>query len=232
MFSCVTQSAVSKDFVNIIKTETEKITVQGSEIETTKIGVHLERSCDNIISKGFASSDGLYKIGINNDSFDVYCDMDSGSGWTLIAKSSNGDGNPPNTTSNWFLNGLNESDIQNNDLVYNAQKSAIGLNVINKIAHKNKLKVIFVSGDQTQERSFYKDIIASNIQHWFKTTEPTPTKTCINEEMTSSCDTRSFENYSNRYWLRGMTLKKHGFTMINEVDKDIHFALLDSGNEM
>ena len=212
----------------IISTDIEKQNIKKPETITTKTGTHLEQSCDNIISNGYASVTGLYTIGTSSDNFEVYCDMINGTGWTLIAKSPPTDSGSPHAHIDWFLNGQNQNDLKYNTMTYQTTKSAIGLSQLSKINHKNQAKFLFVSEDQSQEVPFFKTIISSNLPQWFKDTESTPTLTCINQEMTDQCETRSFENYSSRYWLRGMTLQKYGFTTLNNQDKDIHFSFINS----
>lgn len=206
-----------------VKTETRYEPAPDQTVVQTLKGVHLEESCNDIITKGWASSDGAYTIGVDNDSFSVYCDMRGSDGWTLIAKSPGGDSSGPSITQDWFVNGYNQADITNTNYTYNGNKSAIGLSYIEKMNHTGLVEVQFISEDMTQNVSFYKTAINSNMEHWFKTTEPTATTVCTDKEMTQQCESSAFEFWSGRYWLRGMDLTKHGFNIIDTVVQDIHY---------
>lgn len=208
----------------IVSVETEYKYTPEADKSLSKTGSHLESSCDDIFQGGYSSSNGLFKIGNESDSFDVYCKMENGIGWTLIAKSPPSDGASPHTTKRWFVDGINQGDLNRLEMDFKTEKSAFGLTTIDKISHKNQIKVEFVSDNQAKQVDFYKTVLRSNMDHWFLTTEPTPTLTCIDANMTQACESRSFEYFSTRYWLRGMTLEKYGYEVVSQPDKDIHFS--------
>lgn len=206
-----------------ISTKIEYQTIQLADNQYALIGEHLENSCNNIITNNYGNSDGVYKIGTLSDNFDVYCDMRGSEGWTLIAKSPGGDATGPSITKDWFINGYDTNNITNMNYAFNGGKSAIGMTKIQKIGHTGLTEFQFISEDMTQNVKFYKTASNANMNHWFKNTEPSSTTVCIDKNMTQLCESSAFENWSNRYWLRGMDLTKHGFAIIDTSVQDIHY---------
>lgn len=189
----------------------------------TITGTHLENSCNNIITKGYANTDGVYQVGVDGDSFDVYCDMRNNEGWTLIAKSPVGDSTSGAIPNNWFATGYNSSAININTFNYNDQMSSLGTTKIKKIGHTGIAEFVFVSEDQSQKIPFYKTFYNASLDSWFHSTENYTTTVCTDKNMSQNCESSTFENYSGRYWLRGMDLRKYGFSIIDEVVQDIHY---------
>ncbi len=208
----------------LVSTTKEDQSVVLPDVITTETGTHLEKSCHNIIINGYGNTDGIYKLGDSNDMFDVYCDMRANEGWTLIAKVPVGNQAANVVSSDWFANAYNSADILNETIVYNAEMSSIGTTTINKIQHTGLAEIQIISEAQTQNVPFYKTITNANMTHWFKTTEPVATTVCTDKAMTQNCESSAFEYWSNRYWLRGVDLRKYGYAIIDEVVQDIHFS--------
>ena len=188
-------------------------------------GIHLENSCNDIIVNNYGNTDGIYTVGSDSDNFQVYCDMRTNEGWTLIAKSPVGDTiNAAAENLDWFVNGQFESLILNPNFSYNERMSSLGVDKIRKLNHTNLSEIQVIAEHQDQAVSFYKSIVDNNLDHWFKTTEPTATTVCTNKNMTANCEASAFEYWSNRYWLRGVDLRKYGFSIIDEVVQDVHYS--------
>lgn len=64
----------------VTRTETQTITLE--PIATSETGTHLEASCENILSNGYANTDGYYKLDRGSKQPDVFCDMTEG-GYTF-----------------------------------------------------------------------------------------------------------------------------------------------------
>lgn len=206
-----------------VTTETQAVNLP-DQIQTIT-GTHLEDSCNKIITNNYANTDSNYYIGTSSDYFSVYCDMRGTEGWTLVSKVPVGDTHAGAIPINWFLTGYNNTALNVSTFSYNETMSSIGIDKIKKIGHTGLSELQIISEDQTQGVPFYKTINNSNLEHWFQTTEPTQTTVCTNSSMTQNCESSSFELWSNRYWLRGVDLRKYGFNIIDEVVQDVHFNL-------
>lgn len=217
----ITTKITDKDGVEKVISEEKENKTELNNTKTNLItGTHLEKSCNDIIVKGYETTDGIYKVGETTDNFDVYCDMRITSGWTLVAKVNTSNTININEPQRFFIDGLNENDTLNANMTLNNGLSAIGMDKVSKLnlSGLSNLKVI----QQFEEKSvdFYKEVNLNNLNTWFISSEQTATKNCIDEDMTLNCGTTSF-TYAQTYNFTGLTLTKHGFSATG----DLHFRL-------
>ena len=183
-------------------------------------GTHLEKSCNDIITKGYGDTDGIYRVGDNEDNFDVYCDMRTTSGWTLIAKINTSNVRNINEPQRFFVDGLNDLDLLSPNMTINAGIAGLGMNKISKLNITGLSNVNLIQEFSEKSIDFYKTTNKQNLNTWFISDELTETKTCTDEDLTQNCDTSKFSNNST-YLLTGMNLSKYGYI----ANGDIHFRL-------
>lgn len=220
----VTTKSVDKDGNETVVSEIKEYqNIELPETETDLVGTHLEKSCNNIIKNDYASDDGIYRIGEENDNFDVYCDMRTNEGWTLIAKVNTSNIDNIHEPKNWFLNGSNESSILYSTITINAGLESLGINKISKIEKTGVAEFNILSQDMTDEVNLYKEVTESNLSTWFVGNETTATKTCTDSGLTQNCEQSQFYNGST-YVLDQMNLNKVGFSTTG----DLHFRFNES----
>lgn len=209
----------------VISERKEKQTVHLEDTISTLVGTHLEQSCDNIIVNNYADEDGVYKIGIASDNFDVYCDMRIDEGWTLIGKVNTANIDGINEPQNWFQSGQNTSKVLSPVDEVNKPMAALGINTVNKIDHKNVAEFFIISEDYDDQIRFYKEVTQNNIENWFVSSEVTNVKTCLDSKLTNSCVSNTFSK-GTTYILSGMNISKQGYSATG----DLHFRFNENSS--
>lgn len=229
----------NKIIVSTTKENRENILSQENSLV---MGIHLEKSCNDIITKGYNSNDGVYKVGEASDNFDVYCDMRGNEGWTLLGKINTSNRDSINEPNNWFISESNLADVLTpNDIVNNGM-SSLGITKINKLNISNVAEFKLMSQQMDQEVNFYKEANKTNMANWFNTNETTTTKVCLDSNLSQSCKTSRFIQ-TDAYELNGMNLSDKGYQnsgvlhlRMNSNDASFHsgvcsYTLNNNGNQ-
>ena len=158
-------------------------------------------SCNSIHSIDNSLVSGYYKIdpdGLSqgNSQFQVYCDMTTDGGWTLISY------NAATTGAATYYTGFLTGDSQN-----------IGINRFNSNFTFTIAKLEFFANPMnTQKAIFYKTITKNNVISWFTTNdyEKDSTVICTDYSLSQNCTTRPFDHdYAND----GISSTDGGFSM-------------------
>lgn len=224
----VTTKITDKDGVEKVISEEKENKTELNNTKTNLItGTHLEKSCNDIITKGYGNTDGIYRVGETADNFDVYCDMRSTSGWTLVAKVNNSNVRNISEPQRFFIDGLNNSDVLNPNMTLNGGVAGLGMEKISKLNITGLSHVNLIQQFEEKSVDFYKEVNETNLNTWFISSEVTATKTCIDEGLTQDCDTSKFVRLTgSTYNFTDMTLAKHGYTATGNV----HFRLNEDGS--
>ncbi len=187
------------------------------------IGTHLEKSCNDIIKNNYETTDGIYTVGVDSDNFEVYCDMNNGTGWTLVGKVNTANKASVAEPKFFFKNGYNSEDIKSPNMIVNGGLSGLGMEKINKLSISNLSKITLIQQFEEKSVDFYKETTLENLDTWFNSSEKTETMTCANEGMSLSCNINKFTN-ATTYKLNGMNLTHSGYSNTG----DIHFRFNES----